>query len=61
MLVCHCHVVNDRQIHDAIDAGADDVVTVSACTSAGTDCGGCLPLIADLVDAAIAERWSVAS
>lgn len=61
MIVCHCLAVNDRQIDWAVEDGALDVAAVSACTRAGTDCGGCLALVADVIDEAIASRWSVAS
>lgn len=42
MIVCHCHVVSDRDIRDAVDAGARTVAQVAQATRAGTDCGGCV-------------------
>lgn len=44
MLVCHCYGVTDHDIRDAVRRG-DEVVV------AGTDCGGCLPVVESLVAA----------
>ena len=49
MIVCHCRAVNHREIEAAVDEGARSVPEVSAVCGAGTDCGGCLPVIADAV------------
>ena len=63
MIVCHCHDVNDAAIRAAITAGAGDEFDVAAVCSAGTDCGGCVPLIADLLDECrtcpVRVEWSV--
>ncbi|MBR7742536.1 (2Fe-2S)-binding protein [Phycicoccus sp. BSK3Z-2] len=42
MIICHCKVVNDRAITDAVDAGATSLAAVCRETGAGTDCGGCV-------------------
>lgn len=42
MIVCHCNVVNDRAVTDAIDAGARTLAGVCAATGAGRDCGSCV-------------------
>jgi bacterioferritin-associated ferredoxin len=47
VIVCHCKVVNHRDIEAAVDDGARSVPEVSDVCGAGTDCGGCLPVIAD--------------
>ena len=50
--ICSCNNVSKKQICDAIEneelcsAGA-----VKACTSAGSGCGGCMPLVTDLFNA----------
>lgn len=48
MVVCHCAAVNDIAIARLRREGAtvDDIV--SAC-GAGGDCGGCVPVIEDLL------------
>ena len=52
MLVCHCNVVNDREIRDTIVAGATDLEAVARSCGAGGDCQGCVPLIEELIEEA---------
>jgi len=42
MIVCHCGVVNDREITQSIDAGAKSLAAVCRATGAGRDCGACV-------------------
>lgn len=42
MIVCHCHVVNDRVIRDAVESGARSLSDVCRATGAGRDCGACI-------------------
>jgi bacterioferritin-associated ferredoxin len=42
VIVCHCNVVNDRLVTEAIDAGARTLAGVCAATGAGRDCGSCV-------------------
>jgi bacterioferritin-associated ferredoxin len=42
MIVCHCKVVNDREVQQAVSAGARTVAQVCRATRAGTDCGSCV-------------------
>jgi NAD(P)H-nitrite reductase large subunit len=49
VIVCHCRVVNHRDIEAAIDDGARSVPEVADICGAGTHCGGCVPAIADTV------------
>lgn len=42
MIVCHCTVVNDAAITQAVDDGAATLAEVCRVTGAGTDCGGCV-------------------
>ena len=49
MLVCHCHRVNDRTIRQHVREGADSVRRVARASRAGTCCGGCKPLVAEVV------------
>jgi len=54
MYVCHCEVVSDRSICDAIAAGARDLEGVAALCGAGAACAGCHPTIEELLDDAAA-------
>lgn len=49
--VCSCNAVTKGAIVAAIrEGGLDTVPAVKDCTAAGTGCGGCLPLVASLLD-----------
>lgn len=50
MLVCHCRVVSDREIREAIACGAADDCAIAEACGAGTGCGGCVPTIRELLD-----------
>jgi NAD(P)H-nitrite reductase large subunit len=49
MLVCHCFAVNDGRVREAVADGARTVDDVVARCGAGGRCGGCRPLVADLL------------
>ena len=48
MRVCHCYDVSDRTIRRLARDGATHREVVRACR-AGTSCGGCRPLVKELV------------
>lgn len=50
MIVCHCNVVNDREIRRAIETGAETVVEVTRACGAGGRCGSCTPAIEALLE-----------
>lgn len=50
MLVCHCRAVNDRQIEAAALCGATTVRHIVSACGAGGVCGGCRPVIAEILD-----------
>ena len=54
MLVCHCRVVSERQIDEALAAGASDARAVVRATRAGTGCGGCLSSLRARIEQALA-------
>lgn len=45
MILCHCAVVTDREVRDAIQAGATDVCALAEVCGTSRACGGCLPAI----------------
>ncbi len=49
-LLCSCHLVSDRAVTAAVEAGADSVEAVQDACSAGTSCGGCLEQVEELVE-----------
>ncbi len=42
MIVCHCRVVTDRAVADAVAEGARSLAAVCRSTGAGQDCGSCV-------------------
>lgn len=49
MLVCHCNRVCDRTVRQCIREGARSVDQVALRCHAGSTCGGCLPLVEQLI------------
>ena len=47
--VCSCNNVTKRAICAAISDGVSDLGGIKAATRAGTTCGGCVPLVTDLL------------
>lgn len=48
-LICSCEGVTKRDICQAVDQGYETADAVKKCTKAGTGCGGCMPIVKDLV------------
>jgi bacterioferritin-associated ferredoxin len=51
MYACICAAVDEDDIAQAVDSGADSIPAVSRMTQAGTGCGGCHDRIEDLIEA----------
>jgi nitrite reductase (NADH) large subunit len=50
-LICSCEAVTKGQIANAIKDGiAVDFAGVKACCKAGTGCGGCVPMVKDIIN-----------
>ncbi|WP_305076073.1 nitrite reductase large subunit NirB [Microcoleus sp. FACHB-831] len=48
--ICSCNNVSKAQICTAIQEGnITDIATLKKCTKAGTGCGGCVPLVTDIL------------
>jgi nitrite reductase (NADH) large subunit len=48
-LICSCEAVDKGAICCAVNDGAADMDSIKKCTKAGTGCGGCVPLVKDLI------------
>ncbi|WP_406603835.1 nitrite reductase large subunit NirB [Nocardia macrotermitis] len=48
--ICSCNNVSKGSICGAIAEGACDVPAIKSCTSAGTSCGGCVPMLKKLLE-----------
>jgi bacterioferritin-associated ferredoxin len=49
LIVCHCHVVTDRDVDAAVADGARTVGAVCRATGAAQDCGSCIFTVKALV------------
>jgi NAD(P)H-dependent nitrite reductase large subunit len=49
--VCSCHNVTKAALCEAVNGGAVSLGALKACTKAGTGCGGCVPLVTELLQA----------
>jgi nitrite reductase (NADH) large subunit len=58
--ICSCNSVSKAAICAAIrDKGLDTLDAVKSCTRAGTGCGGCVPLVTDLLKAEMKHAGKV--
>ena len=49
MIVCHCNGVSDRAIRESVRKGARSHREVALACGAGRSCGGCRPVVADVI------------
>jgi bacterioferritin-associated ferredoxin len=56
MVVCSCVVVSDRTVDAAIAAGASTVEDIATGCAAGSRCGGCRPMLEQLLAEGIQRR-----
>ncbi|MCY3810709.1 MAG: nitrite reductase large subunit NirB [Gammaproteobacteria bacterium] len=54
--ICSCHDVSKGAIVAAVADGATTLGTVRGCTKASTGCGGCAPLVTQLLNAELEAR-----
>tara|TARA_R110001583_G_scaffold51983_3_gene161715 strand:+ start:7446 stop:9182 length:1737 start_codon:yes stop_codon:yes gene_type:complete len=48
--ICACYDVSKLALSEAIEKGARDIAAIQSCTSAGTGCGGCIPLVTQVLN-----------
>src|SRR5262249_14684960 len=58
--ICNCHLVSKGRIVAAIEDGKCSVEAIGECCKAGTGCGTCQPLLAQLVEVYGAGKKGVA-
>ena len=54
--ICSCHDVSKGAIVAAVDDGAATLGAIRRCTKASTGCGGCAPLVTQLLNATLEAR-----
>ncbi|HET9048936.1 MAG TPA: (2Fe-2S)-binding protein [Chiayiivirga sp.] len=55
MYVCICNGITDRDIRDAVRAGAQDLAQLSALTGCNTSCGSCGELAMEVLRETLRE------
>jgi nitrite reductase (NADH) large subunit len=54
--ICSCNNVSKGQIRAAVGDGACTIAEIKACSKAGATCGGCVPLVTQVMKAEMAQR-----
>ncbi|MDB5758733.1 MAG: nitrite reductase large subunit [Burkholderia sp.] len=54
--ICSCNNVSKGQLCDAVAGGATTIAALKACTKAGTACGGCVPLVTQVMKAEMKKQ-----
>lgn len=54
--ICSCHDVCKGELCTAIESGNNTVGALKSCTKAGTGCGGCVPLVTQLLKSELARQ-----
>ena len=49
MVVCHCKAIFEREVRALVRAGADSRPELARACGAGTDCGGCRPVLDQII------------
>ena len=57
--ICSCNDVSKAAICAAVGAGNTTIGAIKSCTKAGSTCGGCVPLVTQLMKAEMAKRGMV--
>ncbi|MGQ0620236.1 MAG: nitrite reductase large subunit NirB [Panacagrimonas sp.] len=55
-MICSCNNVNKGQLCSAIDEGNTSLGALKKCTKAATSCGGCGPLVKQILDAELKRK-----
>jgi nitrite reductase (NADH) large subunit len=54
--ICSCNNVTKGQICAAVGDGATTIAQMKSCTKAGSTCGGCVPLVTQIMKSEMAKR-----
>jgi len=55
-VLCSCNGVTKGSVREAVAQGATTVAAIKSCTRAGASCGGCVPLVTQVMKAEMAAR-----
>ena len=54
-MICSCENISKDTLCQAVKDGTDNLADLKSCTKAGTGCGGCLPMVKDLLNHSLKE------
>ncbi|HWB27525.1 MAG TPA: nitrite reductase large subunit NirB [Chitinophagaceae bacterium] len=55
-LICSCESISKGQIINVVGHGCETVDAIKKCTKAGTGCGGCVPMVKDIMVATLKQQ-----
>ncbi len=55
-VLCSCMNVSKADVINAVEAGANDMSTIKACTKAATGCGGCTALVTQVLNCELEKQ-----
>lgn len=55
-LICSCEGVTKLAISEAVNEGNESFDAVKKCTGAGSGCGGCTPMVKDIITATLKNK-----
>lgn len=61
MFVCICKAISDKDIEEAVHAGAEDFSSVQSSLGAGTGCGTCQEMTQQVIDQTLASKLGYAA
>ncbi len=56
MIVCLCRGVSQKKVLEVIDSGARSVSEIARSCGAGSDCGSCVPMLQQMLDAKSSDK-----
>lgn len=59
MYVCVCNAITERQVYEAIDAGAKTIKALNRQLSVGAQCGACVSCAKECLSKATAQKTNL--
>ncbi len=59
--ICSCNNISKGDIVNAVRDGVTEIGALKNCTNAGTGCGGCLPMVQDILNAVLESEGKAVS
>jgi nitrite reductase (NADH) large subunit len=59
--ICSCEAISKGQICGEVLAGNNTLDAIKKCTKAGTGCGGCVPMVKDLINETMKSQGCISA